>query len=58
MEHLTTVQLAEYLEDAGDLAAGLGLGPRLAGAVKEGAQVSVARLLERQAVEEAAIRRA
>ena len=55
VEHLAAVQLAEHLEDARDLAPRRALGPALAGAVQERAEVAVARVLEGEAVEDAAV---
>ena len=56
VQHLAAVQLAEHLQDARDLAPGRALGPALAGALQERAQVAVARVLEREAVEQPAVR--
>ncbi len=52
VEQLPAVQLAEHLEQAGDFPAHDGLGPAAIGAVQERAQVPMARVLERQAVED------
>src|SRR6185369_8570878 len=56
VEHLAAVQLAEDLEDAGDLSPRGGLPPPLGTAVEVRAQVAVARVLEGEAVEDAALR--
>ena len=55
VEHLAAVELAEHFEDAGDLAARGPLGPALPGAVEVRAQVAVPRVLEGEAVEDAAV---
>ena len=52
MQQLPAVQLAEDLQDAGDLAAGGPLRPSSAGPREECAQIAVARVLERQDVED------
>src|SRR6185503_5361830 len=52
VEHLPSVELAQDLEDAGDLAPRDRLPPALARARKVRAQVAVARVLEGQAVED------
>src|SRR5688572_27671528 len=51
VQHLAPVQLSKHLEDAGDLAACRGFGPTLSGSRQECAEVTVARVLERQAVQ-------
>src|SRR5439155_17036492 len=51
VEVLAAVQLSEHLEDARDLAARGGFRPPRAGAVQEGAEVAVSRVLEGQAVQ-------
>ena len=55
MEELPAVQLAQHLQDARDLAAGHGLRPPRARAAQEGPQVTLARVLQDQAVEDAAV---
>ena len=52
MQQLPAVQLAQDLEEARDLAPDDGLRPALARALQEGAEVAVARVLQRQAVED------
>ena len=49
------MELAEDLEDPGDLAPRGPLGPPLPGALEIGPQVAVLRVLEREAVEDAAV---
>ena len=58
MQHLAAVEPAEHLQDARDLAPGDALGPARAAALQVRAQVAVARVLEREAVEQPAVRRA
>ena len=53
MQQLAAMQLAEHLEDAGDLAAGGGFRPAAAGALKKRAEVAVRRVLEGEAVQDA-----
>jgi hypothetical protein len=53
---LASVQLAEHLKDDRDLAVRGPLGPPLAGAVQERPEVTVARVLEGEAVQEPAVR--
>ena len=55
MQQLAAVQLAEHLEDAGDLAPRRRLGPLAAGLLQVRAQVAVARVLEGQVVEHLAV---
>ena len=55
MQQLAAVQLAEHLEDAGDLAPRRRLGPRLPARCRKRAEIAVARVLERQAVEHLAV---
>ena len=55
MQHLAAVQLAEDLQDAGDLAAHGRLRPFSAGALEERAEVALRRVLERQAVHHPAV---
>src|SRR5439155_13054539 len=55
MQRLPAVQLAEDAEDAGDLAARGRLRPALAAAREKRAQVAVARVLEREAVQHPAV---
>src|SRR4029079_11857850 len=52
VEELAAVEPTQHVEDAGDLAARRGLGPRFPGALEERAEVAVARVLERQVVED------
>src|SRR5262245_59172243 len=52
VERVTAVQLAEDFEDTGDLAPGDRLVPALRLAREEGAEIAVARVFERQAVED------
>src|SRR5262249_25771660 len=56
MEELAAMELAEHFEDAGDLAAHLALVPTARVAAEVHAQVAMARVLERQAVEDSAVR--
>ena len=51
VERLAAVQLSKHLEDTRDFASRGGLRPPLGGAGQEGAQVAVARVLEREAVQ-------
>jgi len=55
VQRLAAMQLAEHFEDAGDFAPRRRLGPSLAGPRQERAQIAVARVLEREAVQHAAI---
>src|SRR6185503_858237 len=55
VEQLAPMELAEDLENPGDLAPRGLLGPPLGGALEEGSQVSVLRELERETVEDAAV---
>src|SRR5262249_30462903 len=55
MQHLSAVQLAEHLQDAGDLAPYGPLRPALARAMEIGPEVALPRVLERQAVQDAAV---
>ena len=53
VQHLAAMQPAQHVEDAGDLAPRRRLGEAALAAAEERAQVAVARVLERQAVDEA-----
>ena len=55
VERLSAMQLAQHFEDAGDLAPRRGFGPALARAREERAQVAVAGVLEREAVEDPSV---
>src|SRR5262249_10812626 len=55
VEHLPAVEAAEDLEDPGDLAPRGPLRPALPGALEEGPQVAVPRVLEREEVDDAAV---
>ena len=55
VQQLPAMQLAEHLEDPGDLAAGPRLAPRAFGARQEAAEIAVGGVLEGQGVEHAAV---
>ena len=55
MERLAAMELAEHLEDSCDLPTGEPFRPSLPGVREEAAQISVTRVLERQAVEHLAV---
>src|SRR5262249_34160652 len=50
MERVAAMEPAEHFEDAGDFASGDRLVPSLRGAREVGAEIAVARVLERQAI--------
>jgi hypothetical protein len=51
VQHLPTMELPEDLEDAGNLAARRGFGPRFARTLQEGAEITEARVFESKTVE-------
>ena len=56
MEQLAAVQLAEHLQDAGDLAPDGRFRPAALAALQERAEIAVRRVLERERIEQRMLR--